>query len=501
MFVCSRRKTMSDIRHSIHQEQDAGISTGLQQFSELPGWLASTKDHERTRKVLSRDIPEIANGNVILKKCKIGHMLLKNGVWQNLCILKVGVPNEPGERTIEFNGTLFPPGSLSVTHPVLEGVFGAEGWHAIFPELNLELRAPEPETELESFGLLTDPETSREFLERSLRNASRAYQSVQIQACIPEIVRYKPGNRCTVRYELEYAPDMAAESYGPTMVIAKTYLQEKGQNAYESMKALWDASFGSSNSVRIAEPLAYDPDLRVFVQGPVSEEQTLADLFLSALDSGTPEALEALNETMQKTAMGLAELHRSGVKIGEVETWEDEMAEVQSQVMQLSTVFPNLASGAAPFLERISQLEAAAARDPFVPSHGTFRPVQVLLHKGEVSFIDFDSFCQSEPARDLSMFLASLMILGLTVSSSDQTTSNAADWEVRFEQVSSVCEQFLDAYQQFQPVSGQRVALWEALDLFHYVLSGWMKVKASEISFLVKLLDRFLIASHLIDAR
>jgi hypothetical protein len=492
---------MSDISRFVHQEPNAGISTGLQQFSELPGWLASIKDHDHICEVLARDIPEIANGSVILKKCKIGHMLLKQGAWQNRCTLKVGVPDEPGERTVEFSGLLFPPGFLSIDQAVVEGVFGAEAWHAIFPELNLELRTQEPETELESVGLLTDPDRSREFLERSLRGASPAYRSLHIQSCKPEIIRYKPGNRCTILYQLEYAPDMPVEAYRPAIVVAKIDHQEKGRNAYESMKALWNASFGSGNSVRIAEPLAYDPDLRVFIQGPVWEEQTLADLFLTALDQGTPEAIEALNETMQKTAMGLADLHRSGVEIGQKFTWEEEIAEVQSQVIQLSAIFPNLSSGAAPFLERIGRLEAAALRDPLVPSHGTFRPVQVLLNKGEVSFIDFDSFCQSEPARDLSMFLASMMTLGLTVSSSDQTTSNVADWEARFEQVFSICEQFLEAYQHFQPVSRQRVALWQALDLFHYVLSGWMKVKVDEASFLVKLLERFLIASHLIDGK
>jgi Ser/Thr protein kinase RdoA (MazF antagonist) len=210
---------------------------------------------------------------------------------------------------------------------------------------------------------------------------------------------------------------------------------------------------------------------------------------------------------MKKTAMGLADLHRSGVTVGQPFTWEDEMAEVQAQMTQLSAVFPNLSPGAAPFLERIRQLEAAARLDPFVPSHGTFRPVQVLLNKDEISFIDFDSFCQSEPARDVSMFLSSLLILGLTLSSfdenkpSDQTIANPAHWDARFEQVSSICEQFLDTYRQFQPVSPQRVALWQALDLFHYVLSGWMKVKVDEVAGLVKLLERFLIAYHLIDTK
>jgi hypothetical protein len=99
------------------------------------------------------------------------------------------------------------------------------------------------------------------------------------------------------------------------------------------------------------------------------------------------------------------------------------------------------------------------------------------------------------------------LILGLTRSSfdenkpSDQTIANPAHWDARFEQVSSICGQFLDTYRQFQPVSPQRVALWQALDLFHYVLSGWMKVKVDEVAGLVKLLERFLIAYHLIDTK
>src|SRR5215211_7170986 len=145
---------MPDMRCFVPLELNAAASTGLHPFSELPGWRASATGNDRTYKVLSKDIPEIANGSVILKKCKIGHMLLEDGVWKNRCILKVSVTGEPGEQTIEFNGTLFLPGILSIDHSVVEGVFGEEGWHAVFPELNLELRMPEPETELESFGLL-----------------------------------------------------------------------------------------------------------------------------------------------------------------------------------------------------------------------------------------------------------------------------------------------------------------------------------------------------------
>jgi hypothetical protein len=497
---------MSDTDRLTQQAEDAAISTGLKQLSNLPEWLASIKDHDRTYRVLSGAIPEIADGRIILKKCKIGHMQYREGVWQNRCTLKIRLRGEPDEETIELNGILYPPAFLSIDQPLVEGVFGSAGWHAILRELNLELKALEPETELVSFGLLTDPQRAREFLERSLRSASPAYRNVQIQSCNPEIMRYKPGDRCTILYHLKYAPDMPAEVHAPPIVVAKTTQGEKGRNAFASLSALWNASFGSSGLVHIAEPIAYDPDLKVFVQGPVWEEQTLRELLLSALDAGTPEAFGALIEAMRKTAEGLADLHRSGVQIGQVVSWADEMAEVEAELIPLYTVFPNLSSSAQPFLDRIKQLEAATSPDPFVPSHGTFRPVQVLLHQGELGFIDFDSFCQSEPARDLATFLTSMMSISLTPSSSDKgkdpdpTISDPASWESRFEWVTSIRDQFLNAYEQRQPVSRQRVALWESLILFSLVVSGWTKVKPSEIFLLVRLLDRFLIESHLIDA-
>ena len=484
---------MSDTGRLRQQAQDAAISTGLKQFSDLPDWLASIKDHDRTYRVLARDIPEIADGTIVLKKCKVGHMQYKQGVWQNRCTVKFRFHGEPEAKTIELNGILYPSGSIPADHPVVEGAFGTGSWHAILPELNLELRALKPETELVAFGILTDPEEARQFLERSLRSGSPAYRNIRIQSCDPQIVRYKPGDRCTILYHLEYTSDTPSDAHAPSIIVAKTTRQEKERNAFASLSALWKASFGSSGPVRIAEPIAYDPDLKVFLQGPIDEEQTLADLFLSALDEGTAESLGTVNKAMGKTAEGLADLHRSGVQIGPVVSWADELAEIEASLFPLSMVFPDISSHAEPFLKRLKQLEAVTSPDSLIPSHGTFRPVQVLLHKEELGFIDFDSFCQSEPARDLSMFLTSMMSISLA------DTADPAAWESRFERVFSIREQFLDAYEERQPVSRQRVVLWEALNLFYFVVTGWTKVKPSELPLLVRLLNRFLLESRLLD--
>jgi thiamine kinase-like enzyme len=325
---------------------------------------------------------------------------------------------------------------------------------------------------------------------------------VQILSCTPKIARYKPGDRCTILFHLDYASEMPAEDRPPRMVVAKTTKGEKGRTAFASLSALWNSSFGSSRLVRIAEPIAYDPELKVFVQGPLWEEQTLAELFLNALHETTQKKLM---EVMRKTAFGLAELHQSGVKTGQVVSWADEVAEIESELVPLCTVFPDISANAAPFLDRIRQLEAATPPDPFVPSHGTFRPVQVLLHKNELSFIDFDSFCQSEPARDLAMFLTSMMTISLAPANKgkdpDPAIADPGAWESMFQRVFSIREKFLEAYQQHQPVSGQRVALWEALNLFYFVVTGWTKAKTSEISLLVRLLNRFLIESRLLESR
>ena len=82
---------MSDTGRRTQQEQYTAISTGLKRFSNLPDWLASIKDHDRTRRVLSREVPEIADGRIMLKKCKIGHVQYREGVWQNRCTLKFAI--------------------------------------------------------------------------------------------------------------------------------------------------------------------------------------------------------------------------------------------------------------------------------------------------------------------------------------------------------------------------------------------------------------------------
>jgi hypothetical protein len=494
---------MSETGMLFDQEQDSVVWDGLATFSRLPDWLIAARDPDRICDRLSHIVPEFDQGHLLLQKCDVGHIRYKEDRWTGLYHLATSLPGEKTPQTVILEGAIYPPGVIPLGEPQVEGAFGMEGWHAVIPDLNLKLKTQESEKVLGSLAFLTDPEESRHFLMRNIQAGSRKYHDIEIQASNPKVVRYKPGSRCTVLYHPEYPQNRASDRQWPELVVAKIYRGEKGKNAFDSMVALWNSSLGSSDTVQIAEPLAYNEQERVMIQGPIREEKTLKRFMTAAFQAGTPEAIKELNEVMRKTAAGLAELHQSNVALGQAWDWEDEMSEVRERIERLSTAYPGLAQAADPLLDRLKQLADACPPDPLVPSHGSFRPAQVLLYRDQIGFIDFDSFCQSEPANDLALFLSTVMSLGLTNSDFDDARDSGSTMDektrrARFEAAMSVSEKFLDEYEKHAPVSRQRVALWESLDIFMLVLHGWIKVKVGESSDILYLLERFLQAKKFV---
>jgi aminoglycoside phosphotransferase (APT) family kinase protein len=203
-----------------------------------------------------------------------------------------------------------------------------------------------------------------------------------------------------------------------------------------------------------------------------------------------------LTGAMCETARALAELHGSGVELGTEYGWRNDEAQTRDSINELSAAVPQLAA-ALPFIERLSRLEASSPIDPLVPSHGTFRPAQVLIYQGEIGFIDFDSCCNAEPAKDLGLFLCAFLRTGMATVDFDDVEvgpepSDGARLE-RFKQLLAISEQFLDEYERCRvPVNRRRVALFEALELFILILHAWTKVKARELSDIMYVLEHFL---------
>ena len=466
----------------------------------VPDWLTASMQPALVHSALVRHVPEFASGELVLKDCKVRRLRLKgdNNRWSGVYQLTVGGANGEPCETVGVRGTLIPPGAIEPDYAITHA-FGSEDWRCYLPEVRLEFEIQQPEAELAALPTLTDPEEARVLLERSIRAGSEAYRNLRIQACTPQVMRHKPGSRCTVLYHLEYPAEPVPPRAWPEIVVAKTYIGDKGQNAYHSMRALWDSSMATSSTVAIAEPLAYLPEMKVLVQGPIREEQTLKTLIRAALSSGTPEAMGDLHDYTRKTAAGLAALHRSGVHYGEEITWEDELAEIREVSERLGTAIPQLAGAAEPLLARLEALAAEYPADPLGPAHRSFRPAQVLLHKGQVGFIDFDGFCQAEPAMDLALFMTAIKSIGLSKAKGDED-DEGIDPEMRLQritQLEALCETFLNGYAALAPVSRQRITLWESLDLLGLVMGSWTKIKPGRLDNMMFVLERHVRVSGL----
>lgn len=459
------------------------IISALDPFTTLPDWLASCMRGDEVARVLERHVPELASGDLRLVSCTPQRLRSKEEQWLARYSLMVAEPG--GEsREVVLVGTLWAPsrgapmpGAYVATNTAL----GESDWWCWLPELRLELHAQEADPALPALPTLTSPDAAAGLLQPILRSAG--YPDATIARCDPDVVRYKPGSRCTVVVHLTYAGPAASpgEATPPEVVVLKTHQGDKGQTAWTAMTALWENPTTWRDHVSLAEPLAFFPHERILVQGPVLEERTLKELAREAIADGSKAAIWGLRTELAKTARALVGIHRSRVSYGRTATFEDELTEVREVVQRLTHTVPYLASAAEPLVSRLEQLSSSVPADAIVPAHHDFRPAQVLLHQGRVGFIDFDGSCMAEPALDLGRFRAKLRDIGISTLTADGRRLDSSEMSRNFALLDDLCEHFLTSYTAHAPVSRTRVLLWETCDLLTAMLHAWTKVRLARL--------------------
>jgi hypothetical protein len=465
---------------SVERSLGADVAAALHGFVRPPRWLLEVNDAGRVAEALARWVPELDAAGLDPSGVIVKRLRLHGDTW----VGQYGLAIDEGgtRRSIELRASRVAHGGVA---PGTNGEpFATEGWSCYTPELRLEFRVEPPEEALTSLPALTDPERARALLERGLREFS-SYGGVRVRACRPRVMRYKPGHRCTILYDLDYEPDGAGASF-PNPVVAKTHAGTKGLNAHRSMTALWDSPLRTSKTVAIAEPLGFIPDANVLLQGPIKEETTLKQQLRVSLASGTPEELSVLRGYVEHAARGLAELHSCGVSTGFRWSFSDELADVRSRVERLARFAPTISEAALPLMGRLERAAANNPADRLVPSHRSFRPAQVLIHGRDIGFIDFDGFCQAEPALDLSLFCATLRAYSLRVLEGRDgapAERRAASGD-HLELLDELCDAFLESYERSSALlpSRRRVDLWHALLAFDRVVTCWTKNRLERLS-------------------
>lgn len=449
----------------------------LEPFGTLPDWVAAVMRSGRLEESLRRHVPELGGGGPTLLGAETDQLRATGGRWLVRCVLQVADPDGGSSREVVLVGELHPPDRQPpLARPRRGQAFGDRGWTAWLPDLRLELTPEEGDVALPSLGDLVDPLASARLIEGMLHDG--AYPAARVATSAPTVARYKPGSRCTIVYDITYDPP---SSQLPNPVIAKIHQGEKGIRSHEAMTSLWATRLSAGEDVLLAEPLAYRADERIQLQGPVPEERTLKDLCHAAFESGDPVLLDELRVQLTATARALAALHGSGAALREEVTFAEELAAARELVDDLAVSVPELRGWAEPTLALLATGSGAVAPDPQVSSHNSFSTAQVLLGAGPPAFIDFDSAAMGEPAMDVGRFRAGLRCVGVPALGKHPAGYREDLLAARLTLMDDVCDRFLADYEQWAPVTAERVVLWEVLDLTVSLLHTWTKGRIEKV--------------------
>lgn len=212
----------------------------------------------------------------------------------------------------------------------------------------------------------------------------------EIEAVVP--VRYKPGSRCTLRYDVQ----------GQTHCFGKLLAQD-GKEIAQAVEDLFQASQTVPELPGIAQPLAYWPDLQLLVQVAISGEELHEIAFDEAVKLSTRV------HWMHAAGRATAALHNANVEVaGPNQTLLGDLNALGAYRPALGQLNPRLASGFGAAVEAVRKAAQRQEEVASVLSHGALRTDQFMLEEDHLVLIDLDSLCQSSPARDLGNFLAYL---------------------------------------------------------------------------------------------
>lgn len=455
---------------------DSGIEAGIALLARPPDWLVAIEDLDRMRADLEHSIPELVSGELRLAACKFKRARIENGTWTSLCRLKIEDGDGGSSRDVDLRGTLLLPGVDPPATRVEAIGFAEDGWLCYLPDLRWDFTVELSDTNLVAMPSLTDPSRARALLETAFRESAGGLDDIEIASCTPTVMRYREGRRCTIRYELDYAPERRQEHW-PTGVLAKVYEGDEGEATFDAMRALWSSPMRTSTTVTIAEPLAIVPEKNVMLQAIVPGERSLKEHIKTVFATGLDAGVEALSGPVRTAGRGLAEMHTSGAEAGPVVTWEDQVDAVREAGDELVAVIPSLAAAIEPLVAGLEALALITPAGPLVPTHRSFRPAQLLMHDDDIAFIDFDGFCQAEAGLDLALFRTTLCDLSLRALEKDDQPMDVDEQRACQIRLDELCATFLAGYEEVAEYSAERLALWDALTSAKDILDCWRKIK------------------------
>lgn len=248
-------------------------------------------------------------------------------------------------------------------------------------------------------GLATalDPRAMARTLETNLPECANG--AARVTRCRVEVLRYRPGKRCTLRLEV-LLREMRTGVISARTLFGKLYHKvAKAQAVFEEMQMLAQTAPVREGRVSVARAAAFLPELGMVAQ-TAEDGVPLHSLLGDA--RGWSGALRA--------AGALASLHTIAAGSRRERPIAAELArfaERAAKVASVDTILGNRMGELAAVLPAwLEYLPAWGAESVLV--HGDCKPSQFLMGAERITLLDFDHAGIADPASDIGTFLATL---------------------------------------------------------------------------------------------
>lgn len=201
-----------------------------------------------------------------------------------------------------------------------------------------------------------------------------------------QLVAHRLGKRAVLRLD---------GRHGTCFARLRPVTSGAGKGAFDQHCALWGA-LGTQADLTIPCPMGFDADIGVAL--------------FKALPGRSPMFMGAEGQTEVTTVMqAIAALHAVQL-IAQKHSATDELDVLCAWFDRVQTVFPALAQGLLAPMHRIRQQMDALAKPDFGLCHRDLHEGQVLLHRGRVGLLDFDTMRLADPALDIGNLQAHLVL-------------------------------------------------------------------------------------------
>jgi hypothetical protein len=251
-------------------------------------------------------------------------------------------------------------------------------------------------------ALALNPEHADALLKRGLPTLSGDDGILRLRRIT--VLRHKPGKRCLIEYRVR--ADQPNIEPRRVSIIGKIRAKRFGQSDYRLQQQFWERGFSKKNpdGIAVPEPLGHIPELRMWFQRMIKGETATT---LIQAESGAPLA--------KRIAEAAFKIHRSGVPTDKTHQVADELRILQGCFASVTASNPELETRLEKLWQSCVCLGATLEGRPMTGIHRDFYSDQILVRGKRLYLIDFDLYCQGDPALDIGNFTGHLTELALRV--------------------------------------------------------------------------------------